>query len=112
MKKDTPKPESIPGVNRKEQRKLEALAREAKTKILAPLEKELETLEAKIAEQEAAQATLTAALSKEEISGDPDKLRQTTNAVEKVTKTLELAYTRWSSLTEEIEQVKAKHGLQ
>ena len=103
--------ESVPGVNRKEQRKLEALAREAKTKILAPLEKELETLEAKIAEQEAAQATLTAALSKEEISGDPDKLRQTTNAVEKVTKTLELAYTRWSSLTEEIEQVKAKHGL-
>jgi ATP-binding cassette subfamily F protein 3 len=107
----SPKQESVPGVNRKEQRKLEALAREAKTKILAPLEKELETLEAKIAEQEAAQATLTAALSKEEISGDPDKLRQTTNAVEKVTKTLELAYTRWSSLTEEIEQVKAKHGL-
>jgi ATP-binding cassette subfamily F protein 3 len=111
VKKDTPKPESVPGVNRKEQRKLEALAREAKTKILAPLEKELETLEAKIAEQEAAQATLTAALSKEEISGDADKLRQTTNAVEKVAKTLELAYTRWSALTEEIEQVKAKHGL-
>jgi ATP-binding cassette subfamily F protein 3 len=111
VKKDTPKQESVPGVNRKEQRKLEALAREAKTKVLQPLEKELETLEAKIAEQEAAQATLTAALSKEEISGDPDKLRQTTNAVEKVTKTLELAYTRWSALTEEIEQVKAKHGL-
>ena len=45
------------------------------------------------------------------ISGDADKLRQTTNAVEKVSKTLELAYTRWSALTEEIEQVKAKHGL-
>ena len=28
-----------------------------------------------------------------------------------ITKTLELAYTRWSALTEEIEQVKAKHGL-
>ena len=44
----------------------------------------------------------------------PDALRRslaTTNAVEKVTKTLELAYTRWSSLTEEIEQVKAQHGL-
>jgi ATP-binding cassette subfamily F protein 3 len=103
--------ESIPGVNRKDQRRQEALAREAKTKVLQPLEKELETLEAKIAEQEAAQATLTAALSSEEISGDPEKLRQTTNAVEKITKTLELAYTRWSSLTEEIEQVKAKHGL-
>ena len=93
------------------QRRIEAQAREAKTKILAPLEKELETLEAKIAEQEAAQATLTAALSSPEVSGDSDKLRQTTNALEKITKALELAYTRWSSLTEEIEKVKAKHGL-
>jgi ATP-binding cassette subfamily F protein 3 len=111
VKKDTPKTESIPGVNRKDQRRLEALAREARTKILTPLEKELETLEEKIAEQEAAQATLTAALSNEDISGNAEKLRTTTNAVEKVTKTLDLAYTRWSALTEEIEQVKAKHGL-
>jgi ATP-binding cassette subfamily F protein 3 len=103
--------ESTPGVNRKEQRKQEAQAREAKTKVLQPLEKELETLEAKIAEQEAAQATLTAALSNEDVSGDPEKLRQTTNAVEKVTKTLELAYTRWSALTEEIEKVKAQYSL-
>ena len=111
MKKDIPRQESVPGVNRKEQRKLEALAREAKTKVLQPLEKELETLEAKIAEQEAAQATLSSALSNEDVIGNPEKLRQTTNAVEKVAKTLELAYTRWSALTEEIEQVKEKHGL-
>ena len=102
---------STPGINRKEQRKLEAQAREAKTKILAPLEKELASLEEKIAEQEAAQATLTTALSSPEISEDSDKLRQTTNAVEKITKTLDLSYTRWSSLTEEIEKVKEKHGL-
>jgi len=110
----TPKPstqQSTPGVNRKEQRRLEAQAREAKTKILTPLEKELETLESKIAEQEAAQATLTTALSSEEISGDSAKLRQTTNAVEKITNALDLAYTRWSSLTEEIEKVKQQHGL-
>jgi ATP-binding cassette, subfamily F, member 3 len=111
IKKDTPKPESTPGVNRKDQRRLEALAREAKSKILTPLEKELESLEAKIAEQEAAQATLNAALSNPEISADTEKLRSTTNAVEKITKTLELAYTRWSALTEEIEQIKAKYGL-
>jgi ATP-binding cassette subfamily F protein 3 len=110
--KDEPvKSESIPGVNRKDQRRLEAQAREARTKILTPLEAELTNLEEKIAEQEAAQATLTAALSDPEVSADPEKLRHTTNAVEKVTKTLELAYTRWSSLTEEIEQVKAQHGL-
>jgi len=111
VKKDTPKQESVPGVNRKEQRKFEAQAREAKTKILAPLEKELASLEEKIAEQEAAQTTLTTALSSEGIAEDPEKLRQTTNAVEKTTKALDLAYTRWSSLTEEIETVKEKHGL-
>ena len=111
VKKETPKTESIPGINRKDQRRQEAQAREARTKILAPLEKELESLEEKIAEQESAQATLTAALSNPDISSDSEKLRSTTNAVEKVTKTLELAYTRWSALTEEIEQVKAKHGL-
>ncbi|MFN9025546.1 MAG: hypothetical protein ACK5VX_05085 [Akkermansiaceae bacterium] len=103
--------ETTPGVNRKDQRRIEAQAREARTKILAPLEKELESLEEKIAEQEAAQATLTAALSNPDISSDSEKLRSTTNAVEKITKTLELAFTRWSALTEEIEQVKAKHGL-
>jgi len=112
VKKETPKRESTPGVNRKEQRRLDAMAREAKTKVLAPLEKELESLEAKIAEQEAAQTTLTTALSSEEISGNPEKLRQTTNAVEKITTALDLAYTRWSSLTEEIEKVKEKHNLE
>ncbi len=45
------------------------------------------------------------------MNAEPDKLRQTTNALEKLTKTLDLAYTGWSSVTEEIEKVKAKHGL-
>ena len=108
---EKPKKQSTPGISRKEQRKLEAQAREAKTKILAPLEKELTTLEAKIAEQEAAQATLTTALSSEEVSGNPEKLRQTTNAVDKITKALEIAFTRWTELTDEIETVKAKYNL-
>ncbi|MBC7979104.1 MAG: ATP-binding cassette domain-containing protein, partial [Armatimonadetes bacterium] len=107
----TQKSESIPGVNRKDQRRLEALAREAKTKILAPLENELASLEAKIADHEATQATLSASLTSEQVTSDSEKLRQTTNALEKATKALDLAYTRWSSLTEEIEMVKAKHGL-
>ncbi|MFK7850089.1 MAG: ABC-F family ATP-binding cassette domain-containing protein [Akkermansiaceae bacterium] len=104
-------PTDQPTPNRKEQRRLQALAREAKTKVLNPLEKELEILETKITEQEAAQATLTTALSSEEVSSDSEKLRQTTLAVEKITKALDLAYTRWSSLTEEIETVKTKHGI-
>ena len=111
IKKDAPKKESTPGVNRKEQRRLEAQAREARSKILTPLAKELTKLEEKIAEQEAAQATLTTALSSDETSGNAEKLRQTTNAVEKITHTIALASPRWSALTEEIETVKAKHGL-
>ena len=111
IKKDAPKKESTPGVNRKEQRRLEAQAREARSKILTPLAKELTKLEEKIAEQEAAQATLTTALSSDETSGNAEKLRQTTNAVEKITHTIALASPRWSALTEEIETVKAKDGL-
>ncbi|WP_411825995.1 ABC-F family ATP-binding cassette domain-containing protein [Luteolibacter sp. AS25] len=106
------KKQSTPGVSRKEQRRLDALAREAKTKVLAPLEKELTSLEAKIAEQEAAQATLSTALSSDAVTSDPDKLRQTTNALEKITKTMDLSYSRWSSLTEEIEAVKKEHNLE
>lgn len=103
--------EAPSNVNRKEQRRMEAQAREAKTKILAPLEKEMESLEAKIAEHEAKQNELSALLSSERVSSDSELLRKTTNEVEKNTKSLDLAYSRWSSLTEEIEQVKSKHGL-
>jgi len=103
--------QSIPGVNRKEQRRIEAEAREIKSKVLRPLESELETLETKIAEWEAAQATLTTRLSSEEVSGDPDKLREVTNSVSKVTKSLETAYSRWGVLSDEIEKVRTKLGV-
>ncbi|MCB1131992.1 MAG: ABC-F family ATP-binding cassette domain-containing protein, partial [Verrucomicrobiae bacterium] len=98
-------------VNRKDQRRAEAEAREKRNKLLKPLETELETLEKKIAEYEGAQAALTAALSSDEVAGDPDKLLQTTTAVANVTTALENSYTRWSELSEEIEKVKAKLGI-
>jgi ATP-binding cassette subfamily F protein 3 len=107
----TPQKNSVPGVNRKEQRRLEAEARELKSKVLKPLEAEFETLEIKIAELESAQASLTASLSSEEVAGDSAKLRETTNAVSKLTTALETAYTRWGALSEEIERVRAKLGI-
>ena len=64
----------------------------------------------KIAELEAAQATLTAALSSEEIAADPDKLREVTNAVSKITIALENSYSRWGELSDEIEKVREKLG--
>ena len=71
---------------------------------------ELEQLEAGIAELEGAQATLTAALSTDEVAGDPDKLHQTSLAVQQVTDKLETSYSRWAELSDEVEKVRAKLG--
>ena len=101
-----------PGVNRKDQRRAEAEAREKRNKLLKPLETELETLEIKIAELEAAQATLTDALSDPDTTADPDKLRETTHAVARITGALETAYSRWGGLSDEIESVRAKLGIE
>ncbi len=97
--------------NRKEQRRLEAEAREARGKVLKPLENELETLEANIARFEAAQVTLTNALSSEDVAADPDKFRETSNAISKITTALESSYSRWGELSDEIEKVKQKLGI-
>ena len=104
--------QSIPGVNRKEQRRIEAEQREIRSKVLKPLESEFTGLEAKIAELEGAQATLTQQLSSEEVSNNPGKLREVTNAVDKLAKSLEVSYTRWGALSEEIERLRAKHGIE
>ena len=103
---------SVPGVNRKEQRRIEAEQREMKSKVLKPLETEFETLETKIAELEGAQATLTAQLSEESVVGDPARFREVTNAVDKLAKALEASYYRWGELSDEIEKVKAKLGIE
>ena len=102
----------MPGVNRKEQRRIEAEQREIRSKVLKPLETEFTALEAKIAELEGAQATLTAQLSSEEVSNNPGKLREVTNAVDKLAKSLEVSYTRWGALSEEIERLRAKLGIE
>ncbi len=104
------KPQSA--VSRKDQRRADAEAREMRNKLLKPLESELEALEGKIAEFEAAQSALTAALSNPEIAADPDKFRDTTNAVANITTALENSYTRWGELSDEIEKVKTKLGIE
>ena len=94
--------------NRKDQRRLDAGAREMRAKVLKPLENELDALEAKIAEFEAAQTTLTTALSSDEVAADSDKLRETSNAITQITTALETSYSRWGVLSDEIEKAKAK----
>lgn len=103
---------SIPGVNRKEQRRIEAEQREIRSKVLKPLETEFVSVEAKIAELEAAQATLASQLSSESVMNHPGQLREVTNAVDKTAKLLEVSYTRWSALSEEIERLRNKLGIE
>lgn len=100
-----------PKISRKDQRRQEAEAREIRSKVLKPLETEFAALEAKIAELEAAQATLTTELSDDRIAGDPDRFREATNKVGKITTALENSYSRWGELSDEIEKVRAKIGL-
>ena len=102
--------QSAGGGNRRGQRRLEAEAREARNKVIKPLETELETLEAKIAELEGAQATLTQALSNPETAADPDRFQQATHAVANVTQALEAAYSRWAELSDDLEKARAKYG--
>jgi ATP-binding cassette subfamily F protein 3 len=108
--KEAPASRSAPpsGGNRKEQKRREAELRQQRSKLLKPLESELEQLEARIAELEGAQATLTAALSSEEMAADPDKLHQTSIAVQQVTEKLEPAYSRWAELSDQVDKVRSK----
>jgi ATP-binding cassette subfamily F protein 3 len=99
-------------LTRKDQRRLEAEARETRTRVLKPLENELASLEAKIAEFEAAQTTLTAAMSSDEVAADSDRLRETSNAIARITSALETSYSRWGELSDEIEKAKAKLGIE
>jgi ATP-binding cassette subfamily F protein 3 len=92
--------------NRKEQKRREAQQRQERARRLKPLEDQLEQIESTIAELEGAQRTLTDALSSEEITSDPDKLRRTSTAVQQITEKLETAYSRWAELSDEAEKVR------
>lgn len=92
----------------KERRKLEAAKREKRNKVLTPLQSEFEKTESSIAELEAAQSTLTTHLESPEVSSDPEKLRETTNAYEAISKKLETAYSKWEDLSDQIEKLEAE----
>jgi ATP-binding cassette subfamily F protein 3 len=87
---------------------MEAEIRNQRNKVLKPLQEELTSVEGKIAEMEKAQAALTQHLSSEEVASSPQKFRETTNALEKITQSLEVAYSRWGELTAAIEAAEAK----
>jgi len=96
------------GVNRKEQRKLEAAARKKRNDVLKPLQSELEELEKGIAEYEAAQAALTAHMSSPETSGDADKMQQASSAYQALSEKLENTFSRWGEVSDQIEKLEAE----
>lgn len=95
-------------VNRKAQRKHEAELRQKRTRILKPLESQLESLETQISEFEAARETLTGHLSKPEISSDSEELRKTTAAYQTVSERLEQTFSKWSTLSDEVETLRTE----
>ncbi len=98
------------GFNSKERRKLEAEQRQKRAKILKPLQNELETVEKTIADIEAAQGTINTHLESPEVTADADKLRETTNAYEKISHKLEKAFSKWTDLSDRIEKAQAEIG--
>ncbi len=99
-----------PKLNPKERRKRDAANRDKRNKILKPMQSEFEKVETTISELEAAQALLTGHLESPEVSSDPEKLRETTNAYEKLARKLEHAFTKWEDLSAQIEKLEAELG--
>ena len=103
-KTTTPNQQPAPTqINRKEQRKTQAAARQK----LAPLQRDLEKLEEEIAEIESAQNALSEHLSNPEIVADSEKFQETTHALTNLTDKLNKTYSKWDTLTAEIEALEA-----
>lgn len=96
--------------SKKDQRKLDADARQMRNSVLKPLETELENLEAEIAKIEAAQATLTAHMSTPEISTDGGKMQEASVAYNNLSEKLEKAYSRWTEVSDKIEKFHSENS--
>ncbi len=99
---------AAPTMNRKDQRKLEAEQRQKRSSVLNPLKAELVTVEANIAQWEAAQTALTQAMSNPE--ADSDAIQQATHAYQLLAEKLEKAFSRWTELSDRIEVLVAELG--
>ena len=107
-KKSAPPASNAPQLSSKERRKRDAALREKRNKVLKPLQHEFDRVEEAIGEFEAAQATLTTHLESPAVMGDPDKLRETTQAYEAISQKLEKAYSKWEDLSTRIEKVETE----
>ncbi|MGJ8673417.1 ABC-F family ATP-binding cassette domain-containing protein [Rubritalea sp.] len=96
-----------PKISRKEQRKIDAENRQKRSKVLKPLQEEFSTLETSISQIESKQAQLTELMGKPETLANPNKTKEYTESYAKLTNQLDKVYSRWSEVSEQIEQLEA-----
>jgi ATP-binding cassette subfamily F protein 3 len=96
------------GVNRKEQRRLEAKAREAKAAKLKPLEEEFEDVEEKIGSIEQEKSELTNKLVDPEFFKKGEEAAEATKRFAEVESQLEGLYSKWNELSDKIEGLKGE----
>ncbi len=91
------------GLSRKEQRRLEAKAREERAAKLRPLKKEFETLETEIAKLETEKGQLDAKLADPEFFKNGEQSSAAMKRYSEIEEALEARIARWSDLSERIE---------
>jgi ATP-binding cassette subfamily F protein 3 len=94
------------GVNRKEQRRLEAKAREERATKLKPLKKEFEALESEIAKLEEEKLQLDAKLADPEFFKQGEESSAAMKRYSEIEEGLEKRFGRWAELSEKIEALE------
>lgn len=97
---------SSSSTKRKEQRRLEAKAREAKAAKLKPLKAEFEKVESNIGNLEKEKTDLTAKLVDPEFFKKGEEASEATRRFSAVELELESLFTKWGKLSEEIEEIE------
>lgn len=101
----TTSPKPTP-TNRREARRVEAEKRQQRSQLLSPLQQELQRVEQRIAELEAAQATLSEHMSQPDVAQDGEKMQQASIALANTSNKLENAFSAWAELSDKIERLQ------
>lgn len=93
--------------NRRDLRRLRTQAREKRNALLRPLQKELEQVEADIAERDERKEAISAELELPENMSDNQKLMELTQEYQRLERENETLFTRWEGISVEMERVTA-----
>jgi ATP-binding cassette subfamily F protein 3 len=96
--------------NRKEERRLDSLKRQERSKKLKPLQEKLEATEATIAQIEARRAEITQLLSDPKTFEDQDSAKELGEEFKQSAIDLNTAYSDWDKVSTDIERAEAEFG--